>query len=624
MNLVVAMNDPHAVSGQNRLVIQAGFCSLKGRRLDNQDYVGYTAPTPRELDLRGAVAAIADGMGGARGGRTAAEVCVRCFLDAYYSLPETLGIEQRAARCLESANRWIHAVGRRDGRLAGMATTFSALILWNRQAHLIHAGDTRIYRLRGEQLERLTDDHTFKHPDMDHVLYRAVGIESALCADYAAHALERHDRFLLCTDGLYASLRDSELHRILLERTSPDSSAERLVNMALAQGSQDNITALIVDVIALPPATRPVLQELIEVLPIEEPPVPGQTVDGFYLIKILSSGRYSRLFVARDERTGKDVVLKFPHPRVASEREYQNAFLREAWIGARIHSPWIAEIIELPPGRQTRLYSVLPYYPGQTLEWRIAHSGKIGLTFGIDIALKLCKALHTLHRQRVIHRDIKPDNILLQEDGGLRLLDLGVARLAAWDEDAGEPIPGTPSYMAPEQFHGDRGSEASDIFALGVTLYRLFTRGAYPYGEIEPFSTPRFHKLRSLSAQRPDLPVWLDSVLAKALAVDLRDRYADVMELSLDLENGLAKGGQTIRRKVPLYGRNPILFWQVVSLVLLLLLAISLANASATSRRPERGRFPLEPPYCGFLGQEPINARADAVFAPAHTMHNIY
>ncbi len=611
MNAIAAMSNPDAVNWQNRLVIQAGFCSLKGRRLDNQDYVGYTVPTARDLDLRGAVAAIADGMGGVRGGRTAAEICIRSFLDAYYSLPETLGVEQLAARCLESANRWIHAVGRRDGRLAGMATTFSGLILRNRRAHVIHAGDTRIYRLRGEQLERLTEDHTFKHPDMDHILYRAVGIEPALCADYAVHALERHDRFLLCSDGVYASLRDAELRRLLLERRSPDSDAEKLVNLAVAQGSQDNMTALILDVIALPPASRPVLQETIDVLPIEELPVSGQSVDGFRLERILSSGRYSCLFLARDERTEKEVVLKFPHPRIASEREYQNAFLREAWIGARVHSPWIAEIIELSPGQQTRLYSVLPYYPGHTLEWRIAHSGDIDLAFGIAIALKLCKAVHTLHRYRIVHRDIKPDNILLQEDGGLKLLDLGVACLPAWDEDTDEPIPGTPSYMAPEQFNGERGTVATDVFALGVTLYRLFARGSYPYGEIEPFSSPRFNKRRSLSAQRPDLPVWLDAVLGRALALSPKERYADALELSLELENGLTKGGQTIRRPLPLYERNPILFWQVVALALLLLLLISLANAVPTPERADDGTLKAEPPWLAVIEQKPLNVKVD-------------
>ena len=157
----------------------------------------------------------------------------------------------------------------------------------------------------------------------------------------------------------------------------------------------------------------------------------------------------------------------------------------------------------------------MPFYAGTTLEHALARHPRIGLETGIDLALKLCKAVHALHRQQIVHRDIKPDNVLLEPEGGLKLLDLGIARLPAWDEDQADPIPGTPSYMAPEMFLGERGSIATDVFALGVTLYRMFAGGAYPYGEIEPFSTPRFGSPKPLTAHRPDLPAWLDAVLAR-------------------------------------------------------------------------------------------------------------
>ncbi len=562
------MNEP-------KLNIQAGFSSLQGRREDNQDFGSFTQPGNLDSGLRGVVASVADGMGGTKGGRVAAETCVRVFLDGFYSLPETLGVEQAAAKSLEAANGWIHSVGQRDPELAGMATTFSALILRNRQAHLIHVGDSRIYRLRDGSLEKLTEDHTLKHPDMDHILYRAVGIEEAVCAESATLALESHDRFLLCSDGLHASLRENDIRKVLLERMSPETSAQTLTQMAYAKGSQDNITGLVVDVISLPPPNRNVLQDFIGSLPLLELPRTGQCVDAFLLGQIISTGRYGSLFLARDQLNQNLVVLKFPHPKVATEREYYNAFVREAWIGARVHSPWVAEVIEPPPGRQSRLYTVMPYYAGKTLERHIAHSGPVSLSDGIGIALSLCKAIHALHRLRIIHRDIKPDNILLLETGGLKLLDLGVARLPAWDEEPDSPIPGTASYMAPEQFKGERGTVAADLFAAGVTLFRLFAHGAYPYGEIEPFSTPRYqHRAKSLNHYRPDLPSWLDAVLARALAIDPKERYADIMELAYELENGLAKGGQIKPQKRSWYERNPLLFWKLFSLSLFGLLMV--------------------------------------------------
>lgn len=560
------------------LKVQAGFASCQGRREDNQDFGAFTEPLADDLALFGMVAAVADGMGGAKGGRVAAEVCVRGFLDAYYALPSTWSVEQRAARGLNAINSWIHHTGRRDAALDGMATTFSALILRNRQAYILHVGDSRVYRLRGAALEKLTDDHTFKNPGMDHILYRAVGLENTLCADSATIILDAHDRFLLCSDGLHAVLRETEIRRLLQERSAPQQTAAALLQHALAAGSQDNVSALVVDVIALPPPDAALLRAGIDSLPIAELPAAGTTVDGFFLEKILSVGRYSCLFLARDG-DGGSVVLKFPQPRVAEEREYHAAFLREAWIAARVQSPWVVAANELPPGRQTRLYSVLPYYPGRTLERRITHGGRVSLKEGAGIALKLCKAVHALHRQQIIHRDIKPDNVLLLADGGLKLLDLGVARLPAWDDDRELLIPGTPSYMAPEQFAGERGAAATDVFALGVTLYRMFANGAYPYGEIEPFSTPRFNgKPKTLGAHRPDLPSWLDMVLSKTLAADPKERYSDAIELAFDLENGLARGGQVKLRKRPLYERNPLLFWKLTSLALLLLLLLSLAK----------------------------------------------
>lgn len=570
-------------------VLRAAFISLQGRREDNQDFAGFAEPPPQDAAARGFVAAVADGVGGARGGRVAAEVSVRGFMEAYYGLSETLAMEQLLDRCLGSVNRWVHAVGRRDPELAHMGTTFSGLIFRGRRAYLVHVGDSRIYRLRGDEPELLTSDHTLSGPGLDHVLYRAVGLDPGLRIDYSVYPLEPHDRFLLCSDGLHGSLEQEQIREILQERATPETTAEALALRAFEQGSQDNITALVVDVIALPPAEKQSLRLAIESLPLQDLPEAGNEVDGFRLKRLLSSGRYSALFLAADTMgQDKPVVVKFPHPRVASEREYYDAFVREAWIGARVKSPWVGEILEQTPGRQSRLYSVMPFYPGASLEHELARRPRISLEAGIDLALKLCKAVHALHRQQIVHRDIKPDNVLLEPEGGLKLLDLGIARLPAWDEDQADPIPGTPSYMAPEMFQGERGSIAADVFALGVTLYRMFAGGAYPYGEIEPFCTPRFGNPKPLTAHRPDLPAWLDAVLARAIAADPELRPADAVELAYELEAGLEKGGgrRIPRRPLPLYERNPLLFWKAVAALLLALLAVAGLRLSLPSYPP--------------------------------------
>ena len=270
------------------------------------------------------------------------------------------------------------------------------------------------------------------------------------------------------------------------------------------------------------------------------------------------------------------MILKFPHPRVAAESAYRRAFVREAWVASQVRSPFVGEIVELAPGRQSRLYSVMPYYAGQTLEARLKRPPPVSLEEGVRIGIGLGKAVYALNRRHIVHRDIKPDNVILGAGGALRLVDLGVARLPGLEESVGEDIPGTPSYMAPELFAGQAGDERSDVYALGVTLYRLFSGGAYPYGEVEAFSTPRFTRRTSLTRHRPDLPAWLDGVLARATAVDADARYGDAMELALELEHNLAHGPRVVAARTSLYDYNPLRFWQVVSALLLIVLLILL------------------------------------------------
>ncbi len=560
----------------HELQTRIGFLSEQGRRDANEDYVASHTGDARQRATKGIVVAVADGVGGANGGRQAAEVTVRGFLDGYLGLPETLGVERSAGRALDAMNRWVCAQGRQDPALQHMATTFSALVLRGRQAHTIHVGDSRIYRLRDDRLTRLTTDHTLNHPDLRHVLYRAVGIEDVLRVDYAADSLKLHDRFVLCSDGVHGVLSDRALQASMAERTSPQESAERLVRAAVEAGSQDNVTALVVDIIGLPAVDEAELDTVIDALPIVELPRAGDVVDGFRLVDVVSNGRYSRLFRAEDTQEGRDVVLKFPHPRVAGEAAYRRAFVREAWIASRVTSPWVGDVIELQPGRKTRLYSVMPYYQGETLEARLGRDPAVSLEEGVSVSLALAKAVYALNRLRIIHRDIKPENVLLPTEGGLKLLDLGIARLPGIQESSTEEIPGTPSFMAPELFEGAAGDEQSDVYALGVTLYRMFSGGNYPYGEVEAFSRPRFLKRTPLMQYRPDLPAWLDAVLARATAVEKDRRFADAMEVAFELENGVAQGGKRVQQTLPLYHRNPVLFWQVIAGLLVLALLATL------------------------------------------------
>jgi serine/threonine protein kinase len=308
-------------------------------------------------------------------------------------------------------------------------------------------------------------------------------------------------------------------------------------------------------------------------------PGPGDIVDGFRLEAILGEGRYTRVLRAQDGASGKTVVLKFPKPLVGAEAPMREAFVRESWIASRVRSPFVGEVLPVDGERQSRLYLALPFYEGETLESRLTRRPLLSLTAGLDIAQKLARGVAALHRAGVIHRDIKPDNVILQPapgpggSPGLKLIDFGLAReRGGGPTDAAEP--GTPSFLAPELFEGRPADERSDQFALGVTIYRLFTSG-YPYGEIEPFSHPKFRVPASLTAARPDLPAWLDRVIRRAIAVDPQERYHDVLEFMFELEHGADRASPIEVLKKPLYERSPVLFWQVVSAVLVLALLLA-------------------------------------------------
>jgi serine/threonine protein phosphatase PrpC len=576
MRVRAGMADSAPPPSPTRIQIQYGLASEQGRRPRNEDYAGIWLGTPGQQATQGIAAAVADGVGGSKGGRVAAELAVRSFIDAYYAQPETMGVQHAAATSIDAFNRWLHKLGRTDALLENAACTFTALILLGRKAHIFHVGDSRAYRLSENQLTLLTEDHTLKQPDLNHVLYRAIGIEPFVRLDHVVEPLRPHDRFLLCSDGVYGTLGDRRIRNLLLRRSAPEEAAKEIVAAALQAGSADNATAVVVDVIALPAIEHTDLSPTIRGLTIRDPaPRAGDTVDGFRLDSILSEGRYSRLFKAVDTTDGdRRVVVKFPQPTVAAEATYHLAFVREAWVAARIHNPWIGEVIEVPPERQTCLYSVMPFYEGETLERRLGRKPRLTLREGVEIAGRIAKAVAALHRAGIVHRDIKPDNVILEAGGGLRLIDLGVVRLPRVEDFPTADIPGTPSYMAPELFAGQPGDELSDVYALGVTVYRTFS-DHYPYGEVEPFSRPRFGRPAPLSRYRPDLPGWLDALLERTVAVERKDRTADAIEFAMELESGLARGEPVSLRRVPLYDRNPVRFWQIVSVALGLTLLLT-------------------------------------------------
>ena len=305
------------------------------------------------------------------------------------------------------------------------------------------------------------------------------------------------------------------------------------------------------------------------------PPKAGEIVDDWRLERQLADGRHTRLFVARERQGGEPVVLKFPKPGGLPEADLRAILLREAFIGQHVDSPHLGRTLPVDPARQSRLYNVQPFYEGGTLHGRLSRGDPIPMAEGVAIAACIARAVMALHRQGVIHRDIKPDNVILGPDGGVKLIDLGVAKVERVEE-TGARAPGTPGFVAPEMFAGDSdGDEKTDQFALGVTLYRLFADEA-PWGEVDPDSRPPYERPTSLTRRRPDAPAWLEAAIMRAIAPDPAHRWADVQDLVQALESGGALAVEP-PREMSLLERDPVRFWKGVSLVLLIALIVSLA-----------------------------------------------
>jgi len=222
-------------------------------------------------------------------------------------------------------------------------------------------------------------------------------------------------------------------------------------------------------------------------------------------------------------------------------------------------------VLPLAAGERRFLYYVMSYHAGSTLQAQLDRGRHFAVTEVVRIGMQLAKGLGVLHRLSILHRDVKPANLLESEDGSVRILDLGVALAAGvpYPELAGNP--GTPSFMAPELFAGKAASAQSDLYAAGVTLYQLLTR-RFPYGEIEPFQHPAFADPIPPTRFRPDTPKWLEALLLRVVAREPLQRFETAEELLLALERGESSTASA-PPPVPLLHRSALVRWQAVALI---------------------------------------------------------
>lgn len=548
------------------LTVDVGHSSLTGPRASNEDFCGMVTPQGGELENKGLIAAVADGVGGHRGGREAAEYTVRGLLADYYATPDTWSVPHALERVVVALNRWVMAEAGRQPELAGMATTLTALVLRGRRYVCAHVGDSRLYLLRLGVCTRLTRDHVWEHPELRNVLSRAVGLDRHFQLDFLDGELQEGDCFLLCSDGVWGALEEARLPAVLLAHSDAQQAAASITSLALACGGQDNASAVVLRVTALPAQNlRDALAGTAR-LPLPPRFKPGQEIDGLRIDELMHDSRATLLYRVTDQLSGQALVLKTLRPQLADDPDEMRALIMEEWLARRIVSPFFAQLV--PAERRSCLYYLQTWHEGATLQRMLDSGLHFTVADAVQHGIRLMKGLSALHRLDVVHRDIKPANIHLGRDGRLRILDLGVG-ISQSEDEANIGSPGTPSYMAPELFAGEPANAGQDLYAAGVTLYHLLTR-KYPYGEIEPFQHPNFGEPLAPTRYRPDIPGWLENVLLKAVARLPARRFETADEFLLALERG---ANRPLGRPpaTPLAMRNPLLTWRVIAALSLML-----------------------------------------------------
>jgi len=571
----------------SQLKISVGQHSDKGRKQVNQDYYGVSIPTDPILTAKGIAIALADGISSSDVSDIASKAAVTGFLEDYFCTSETWSVKKSAERVLMATNSWLHSQTQqsqhRFNKDKGYVCTFSAVVIKSTTAHILHVGDSRVYRLRSNSLEQLTEDHRLWISSDKSYLGRALGMKQHVDIDYKTLAVEKGDVFLLATDGVYEFADDNFIINTINENDSDlDKVAQDIVSEAHKRGSTDNLTAQIIKVDSLPNQNATEIHQQLTNLPF--PPVleARANFDGYKIIREVHATSRSHIYLAVDNESETQVIIKTPSIDLRDDPAYIERLLMEEWIARRINNAHV-----LKPCAQTRkrnyLYIVTEFIDGQTLAQWMIDNPKPDIATVRDIVEQIARGLLAFHRMEMLHQDLRPANIMIDTTGTVKIIDFGSTRVAGIQEitTAVKPddILGTAQYTAPEYFLGESGSPRSDMFSLAVITYQMLS-GRLPYGtEVAKSRTKAAQRklyYHSVLDDEREIPAWIDDTLRKALHPNPYKRYDELSEFLYDLRQ--PNKAFINKTRPPLMERNPLLFWKSVSFILSLVIIFLLAK----------------------------------------------
>ncbi|MCB1687782.1 MAG: bifunctional protein-serine/threonine kinase/phosphatase [Halioglobus sp.] len=568
---------------QDSLRLRVGQHSVAGCKEHNEDAIGIRIPDGNLLATKGAVAVIADGVSAAEAGREASHTCVANFLSDYFATPESWSVKHSAQQVLTALNRWLFSQGQgfQDNR-RGFITTMSTVVFKSHTAHVFHVGDSRVYRLREGILELLTHDHSTRVSDDHAYLARAMGLDVRLDVDYQAFPLEVGDLYLQTTDGIHDVLGYDGMLRIVQNTfATPDTACQQLVDAALAAGSQDNLSCQILQVDGLPNAN---IDEVVSQLTqLQFPPFleKGMILDGFRVLRELHASNRSQVYLVEDTSSGDHFCMKTPSVNFEDDAAYIERFVMESWIGSRINSPYVVRVVDSHRPKSC-LYYLTEYVNGMTLTRWMRENPKPAVSEVVRLVDQIGRGIRAMHRRETLHQDIKPDNILIDANGQVKIVDFG-ACLVAGIAEISTPIQrdvalGTASYSAPEHTLRLKASYRSDLFSLAVISYEMLT-GKLPFGgRLEHCKTQRDFLATTYTESykyNPMVPLWLDCAIKRSLRFNEERRHGDVAEFVYELQNPNPRYLEYHQR--PLVERDPLMTWKILCAVLALSQVITLA-----------------------------------------------
>lgn len=573
---------------KNSLSIDVAQLSEKGHKPINQDFHAASIPQEPQLSAKGIAIALADGISSSAVSQEASEAAVKGFLADYYCTSEMWSVKTSAMRVLTAINSWLYTqtkqnqISRYD-KDKGYVCTFSAMIFKSTTAHILHVGDSRIYRVHSNALEQLTKDHRLWISEDKSYLSRGLGIEEHLEIDYQSFKIAVDDVFMLATDGIYEFANERFITQAIGQYKDDLSKAAQVILLeALANNSTDNLTIQLVCVKDLPSQNVGELYEQLTELPFPPPLEARMVFDGYKIIREIHVSSRSHVYLAEDIVTGQQLVLKAPSVDLRGNTAYLERFLLEDWIAKRINSAHV-----MKPCAQDRkrnyLYVVSEYIEGQTLTQWMLDNPQPDLQTVRSIIEQIAKGLRAFHRLEMLHQDLRPANIMIDQSGTVKIIDFGSTKVAGLTEITSpveqDPILGTAQYSAPEYFLGEEGTAQSDIFSLGVIAYQMLT-GKLPYGtevaKIKSRSALNKLSYHSIRYERREIPAWVDDAMMKAVHPEPCKRYEALSEFVFDLK----QPNQSFLNKTrpPLIERNPVIFWKSVSFILLLVIIGLLAQ----------------------------------------------